>query len=387
MAGHYVAVSAGPSESGILEAVKAGGLSEREAARRLGRSRSYLRRRIDPAFAERERERNRERSMSREQIARKRARLLVGNTAVCFYSTGCRPAPSPSWTPATSAPRVSRVRSCVPASTAAAASWSHSPVWPSGALPAQARAVDPGPLFPGDGGQGRSGHHTLCEEVARAARALLPGRGRVTPQDLRATHQAAARAVLVHTLDGVSPGAEPASPACRAGRARLVRPAGITRPEHFPNIVLSWAGHRRAHVSPPFWPIAGESCPVWAGCGRAWTRCTALVKRGSRVRIPPSAWLYLRGRMRVQAGPARALRRRRSGAAAVTTATRPANFCLSIRTSGSRGSQRFGTPTTSEPARCKPAPQRNADRPASLHASGRAAIAPKASTAYPLNPA
>lgn len=71
------------------------------------------------------------------------------------------------------------------------------------ALVAQAGAVDPGgPLFPGTGRRGRTGRHALCEEVARGADAVLERRVRVTPQILRATHQAAVRTLLAPIAAG-----------------------------------------------------------------------------------------------------------------------------------------------------------------------------------------
>jgi hypothetical protein len=62
-----------------LEAVSAGELSQGEAARRLGRSRSYVRYRTDPEYRERDRARHREQNMRPEQIARSRARQRVEN--------------------------------------------------------------------------------------------------------------------------------------------------------------------------------------------------------------------------------------------------------------------------------------------------------------------
>lgn len=59
------------------------------------------------------------------------------------------------------------------------------------------RVAAGGPLFPGAGHQGRSGRHTLSEEVVRAASGTVVG-ARVTPKVLRATHQAAVRACLAH---------------------------------------------------------------------------------------------------------------------------------------------------------------------------------------------
>jgi len=67
------------TESEILEAVSAGELSQGEAARRLGRSRSYVRYRTDPEYRERDRARHREQNMRPEQIARSRARQRVAN--------------------------------------------------------------------------------------------------------------------------------------------------------------------------------------------------------------------------------------------------------------------------------------------------------------------
>jgi hypothetical protein len=69
------------TESEILEAVRAGQLSQGEAARRLGRSRSYIRYRTDPEYRERDRARHREKNMRPEQIARNRARQRVENMA------------------------------------------------------------------------------------------------------------------------------------------------------------------------------------------------------------------------------------------------------------------------------------------------------------------
>jgi hypothetical protein len=59
--------------------VKAGELSQREAARRLGRSRCYIAYRVDPEFRERHWVAHLEENMTPEQIKRKRARLLVKN--------------------------------------------------------------------------------------------------------------------------------------------------------------------------------------------------------------------------------------------------------------------------------------------------------------------
>jgi hypothetical protein len=67
------------TEAEILKAVKAGQLSQSEAARRLGRSRSYIRYRADPEYRERQRVAHLEENMTSEQIERKRPRLLVKN--------------------------------------------------------------------------------------------------------------------------------------------------------------------------------------------------------------------------------------------------------------------------------------------------------------------
>jgi hypothetical protein len=67
------------TEAEILEAVKAGELSQSEAARRLGRSRTYIQYRVDPELRERQRVAHLEENMTSEQIKCKRARLLVEN--------------------------------------------------------------------------------------------------------------------------------------------------------------------------------------------------------------------------------------------------------------------------------------------------------------------
>jgi hypothetical protein len=63
------------TETEILEAVNARQLSQREAARRLGRSATYVRYRVDPEFRERQRVAHLEENMTSEQIKRERARL------------------------------------------------------------------------------------------------------------------------------------------------------------------------------------------------------------------------------------------------------------------------------------------------------------------------
>jgi Helix-turn-helix domain len=67
------------TEAEIIEAVKAGEMSQSEAARRLGRSRTYIAYRVDPEFRERQRVAHLEENMTSEQIKRRRARLLVKN--------------------------------------------------------------------------------------------------------------------------------------------------------------------------------------------------------------------------------------------------------------------------------------------------------------------
>jgi hypothetical protein len=67
------------TEAEVLEAVKAGELSQGEAARRLGRSRIFIAYRSIPKFRERPRVAHLGENMTSEQIKRKRARLLVKN--------------------------------------------------------------------------------------------------------------------------------------------------------------------------------------------------------------------------------------------------------------------------------------------------------------------
>jgi hypothetical protein len=67
------------SEVEILEAVKAGELSQGEAARRLGRSRSYVRYRTDPDYRQRDLAAHRKKTMTSEQFERKLARARIDN--------------------------------------------------------------------------------------------------------------------------------------------------------------------------------------------------------------------------------------------------------------------------------------------------------------------